>query len=89
MQAQCAAAFDLGRAEGLSLGRTLGEQSTLERLKREGLLRESPTRASGMVRLDMSVWRRLAQCCHPDAHGGSPAALAAMSWLNSIRGQLQ
>jgi len=30
-------------------------------------------------------WRRLAQLCHPDRHGGSTASNEAMQWLNEQR----
>lgn len=35
--------------------------------------------------LPKAQWRRLAQLCHPDRHGGSTAANEAMKWLLEVR----
>jgi hypothetical protein len=51
-------------------------------------LRRAATRALSCVRISLLDWRRLATLCHPDRHGGSQAATAAMQWLNEIRPQV-
>jgi hypothetical protein len=76
------AAYRAGHAEGRSLGRAEGERLTIERLGKPKVPDRLP---AGYVPMDTATWRRLVQLVHPDKHCGSTAAVAAASWLNTVR----
>ena len=72
--------YDEGHDEGLSLGRAIGERLIFERLHAE---RKYTSPKSGIY-IDVAIWRRLLQVCHPDRNS-SPAAVAVTFWLNAVR----
>ena len=79
------AEYRRGFDDGVLFGRALGEKLTVERLHAE---RNTARLPLGAIFIDSATWRRLALLAHPDRHGGSPASVTAMTWLNQIRGQI-
>jgi hypothetical protein len=63
------------------------EESEYQAGFREGITEgmRRATRNPGVPKLDMQMWRRLQQLCHPDKHGNSEASKTAAQWLNSVR----
>ncbi len=76
---------DPTHAEAQSIIATLRADLARARIEAYIARADAERAASQRSPIPPDQWRRLVQLCHPDRHGGSPAAHTATLWLMAVR----